>query len=81
MKLVKGENLTPAQWDEVLRRFIYRRENPIYPVKDNMVDPSMYDELCANLDPVWVKSKAFYIRKDGHLSDAHHHCEPEFMGD
>lgn len=28
MKLVKGENLTPAQWDEVLRRFIYRRENP-----------------------------------------------------
>ncbi len=76
MKLVKGENLTPEQIHEVLSRYIYRRQNTsIYPVKSKMVDPSMYDELCRNLDPVWVKAHAFYVRKDGHLSNAHRHCE------
>ncbi len=82
MKLVKGENLTPAQRDEVLAAFIYRRENTvIYPVKSKMVDPSQYRTLCDNLDPVWVNAHAFFIRNDGHLAECPKHCEPYYMAD
>lgn len=27
----------------------------------------------------WIKDHAFYVRKDGQLSDAHRHCEPAFL--
>ncbi len=82
MKLVKGDNLNKEQWNEVLRRFIYRTyDKTIYPIREQMVDPSMYDELCRNLDPVWVKAHAFYVRKDGKLADNYHHCEPAWMVD
>ncbi len=76
MKLVKGENLTTAQRNEVLRAFIYRTyDKTIYPVQEKMIDPAQYDELCRNLDPVWLNARAFYIRKDGHLAQKPGHCE------
>lgn len=82
MKLVKGENLTPAQRSEVLRAFPYRTMNKtIYPVRSKMVDSMQYKTLCANLDPVWVNAHAFYIKNDGHLATRPNHCEPYYMAD
>lgn len=39
------------------------------------LDPTLKD------DDAWLKSHAFWIRKDGHLDERFRHCEPACLAD
>ena len=66
MKLVKGENLTPKQLNQVKSAFIYR------------FDAIGKDKYYPN-EQAWIKAHAFYFSKNGNLSLKHRHCVPVYM--
>lgn len=75
--LIRGENLNEQQRREVLAAYVYRNtvENRII---SERVNPSAEITLT---DREWIKTKAFYINKDGSLSRKHQRCEPVYMAD
>lgn len=79
-KLVKGANLTPRQRAEVLAGFPYRwtvenrvRAHAFYRGQVPTIAPTTDDEF--------VRTHAFYIRKNGHLASRPAHCEPVYLAD
>lgn len=54
--LIKGENLTEKQKDEVLRAFIYR-----WTVENTYTKPT----IPLQSDAEWLKTHAFWFVKDG----------------
>jgi hypothetical protein len=66
MNLVKGENLTPKQLSEVKARYIYRH----LAIGADKYYPN---------EQAWINDHAFYVRKDGTLSNLHKHCESACM--
>jgi hypothetical protein len=77
MKLTKGANLSPEQIAEVKRAFIYRH---------TIEHQSAYrgeSGQRTQTDAEWIAAHAFYIRRDGRLSQAiqHARCEPHYLAD
>jgi len=68
MRLIKGENLTEKQLQQVKSAYVHRftaiGEGKYY--KD---------------ENAWVKDHAFYFTKGDKLSRKHNHCEPHYMAE
>lgn len=75
MKLIAGYNLTQAQREQVLRRYTNRYTGEHVPTwaDTNKFQPTHQTDI------EWVNDHAFYIRKDGKLSNLHKHCEPVYL--
>ncbi len=71
--LIKGEDLTPKQRQQVLAAYVHRQHNTIiYP--NGMRTPSG--------DEVWLKEHAFHFVKDGsRLSANRRYAEPKWKAE
>ena len=79
-KLVKGENLTPKQIQEVKSAFGYRwtiqNENRARNWQHNNVPTVALID-----DEQYIKEHAFYFRKDGKLASVPRHCVPVYLAE
>lgn len=78
MQLIRGDELTPKQKDEVLRAFIYRatRES-ILAHPHRFKDWTTYRRVLHwTTDKRWLETHWFYIRKDGRLANKPGFCLP-----
>lgn len=79
-KLIKGENLTARQIQEVKSAFGYR-----WTIENMPRAKQWHGEHAPTIEPTsdaqWIKEHAFYIRKDGKLASTPRHCEPAFMAE
>lgn len=66
MKLIKGASLAHKQLAEVKSRYAYR-----------FVAIGKDKYYATEQD--WIINHAFYVNKDGTLSNKHKHCEPVSM--
>lgn len=66
MKLIAYKDLTQSQIREVKNQFV----NRFIAIGKDKYYPTESD---------WMSNHAFYVRKDGHLSAKHNHCEPAWM--
>ena len=83
MKLVRGDQLTPAARTAVLRAFFYRWTS------DNPRRAEVYAPLTALghqpptaplvSDEEWLREHSFWIKKDGTLSTSRRYAEPAFL--
>lgn len=62
MKLVKGEDLTPEQVEQVKAIFVYR-----YTVDNPRNNQPAIATGATQTDEEWIKEHAFYVRNDGQL--------------
>jgi len=78
-KLIKGENLTPKQAQEVKSAFGYRWtiQNESRARNWNRAGGSPSIPLID--DEQWLKEHAFYFRKDGKLATRPRHYVPVYM--
>lgn len=76
-KLIKGENLTPAQIKQVKAAFINRltTENG-YPQRN-----PTGARVPAISDAQWLRETAFYFRQDGTLAAKPAHSVPAWLAD
>ena len=77
MKLTRGDKLTPEQRAAVLRVYVYRLTTENGYAQRNPCRarvPAISDEQ-------WLREHAFYVTKDGHLSNRHGHCEPAYLAE
>lgn len=95
--LVRGDELTPSQREEVLSAFVHRwtRENPhrttvykchLCDIRKPYENPKSSDghthpTIPLISDDQWLADHAFYITKAGHLAKVPGNCVPAYVVD
>ena len=82
MKLIKGNELSNAVRNEVLRAYVHRltQENiKANPTIARLIRADVSRSLIFDVD--WLKEHAFYVTNAGRLSRKHYQCEPASMAE
>jgi len=79
--LVRGDQLKPETKQAVLQAFVYRwtydnhrREQAWKGIEGQPTIPLISDDQ-------WLREHAFYVNRDGSLSNRHQHAEPHYFID